>query len=81
MNKVFCPLGDCDGDSHIIGNDGGLRHMKHYLIPELIKIGWRRVDNPKRNYYPELDRTSASYRNETFSETDNNSDILRVIKL
>lgn len=80
MNKVFCPLGDCDGDQHVIGIDGGLRHMKHYLIPELIKLGYRRVDNPKRNYYPEYDRTSTSYRNENVEEVGS-SDILQVTKL
>lgn len=77
--RVNCPLGECSGDAHLIGSDGGLRHMKHYLIPDLLKQGWRRVDNPKRNYYPEYDKTSLSYKNEEFETLD--SDILPVTKL
>jgi hypothetical protein len=74
--KVSCPLGDCSGELHVISVDGGLRHIKHYLIPDLIKQGWRRVDNPKRSYYPEYDKTSSSYKNEEFETLD--SDILPV---
>ena len=76
---VSCPLGICLGDGHVISIDGGLRHTKHYLIPELIKQGWRRVDNPKRNYYPELDQTNPQYKNEEFEEVS--GDILKVTKL
>lgn len=70
----------CNGELHVIGADGGLRHMKSYLIPDLIKQGWRRVDNPKRSYYPEFDHTNPHYQNEEF-ETIENPDVLPVIKI
>ena len=80
MSKVFCPLGNCDGDLHIIGTDGGLRHVKHYLVPELLRLGWRRVDNPKRNYYAEFDKSSPRYKNEMVENVDE-TDFLQVTKI
>lgn len=76
---MHCPLGECDGELHLIALDGGLRHMKPYLIPDLLKQGWVRVDNPKRSYYPERDKTNPSYQNEEFTAQD--SDVLPVTKL
>lgn len=78
--KLTCPLGHCDGDVHMISIDGGLRHVKPYLAPELQRLGWRRVDNPKRNYYHEYDRANPSYSNEQIDGIDD-SDILSVTKL
>lgn len=46
----------------LIATDGGLRYMPAYLVADLLKKGWRRVDNPKRNYYAEFDQTSPFYR-------------------
>ena len=73
-----CPLGECSGESHVIGLDGGLRHMKPYMLPELQKLGWRKVDNPKRNFYPEYDSTNPNYSNESVLE---DSDSLPFIKI
>jgi hypothetical protein len=75
---MLCPLGECDGTPHMIGLDGSLRHTKPFMMPELQKLGWRKVDNPKRNYYPEYDSTNPSYQNETLVE---DSDSLPLIKL
>jgi len=48
--------------SHLIGLDGGLRHVPSTMVQELEKLGWQQVVNPKRTYYAEHDRTSISYR-------------------
>ena len=80
MNRLNCPLGVCSGDTHLIAPDGGLRHSKPYLVPELQRLGWRRVDNPKRNYYHEYDRANPSYKNEQVDGIED-SDILSVTKL
>ncbi len=42
--------------------DGGLWTGPERMIPELEKIGWRYVVNPKRNYYIEMDQTSPHYK-------------------
>ena len=46
---------------HMIGVDGGLRHIQSYLVEDLTKKGWRVIVNPKRTYYPEYDQLSPHY--------------------
>ena len=77
---MLCPLGQCSGELHTIGLDGGLRHMKPYLIPDLLKQGWVRVDNPKRSYYPERDTTNPNYQNESVDEKPSDN-FITVVKL
>ena len=51
------------GKTHIIGVDGGVRHIaSQSLITELERQGWRIVINPKRTYYAEYDTTHPSYK-------------------
>ncbi|MCL5071050.1 MAG: hypothetical protein M1308_09160 [Actinobacteria bacterium] len=64
---------------HLIGKDGGLRHIPPYLAPKLMAQGFRRVDNPKRTYYPEYDLTNPHYKKEIIDEEE--TDILLVTKL
>ena len=64
---------------HLIAPDGGLRHIKPYLVGDLLLQGWRRVDNPKRNYYPEYDQKNPSYNAKIEEVRDD--DILIVTKL
>ena len=56
MTVCQCPK------THLIGLDGGLRHIDSYMVPDLLKLGWHIVNFPKRNYFPEFDKASAAYR-------------------
>ena len=42
--------------------DGGLWTGPERMIPELEKIGWKYVVNPKRSYYYEYDQTNPNYK-------------------
>ena len=66
------------GKIHLIGLDGGLRLVASYLVPDLEKQGWRQVVNPKRNYYPEHDKTSPSYREQELIDLNEDTDLLVV---
>ena len=61
--------------------DGGLRCIPHYMVPDLEKLGWRVVMNPKRKWYPEFDRTAPSYKEQEVINIDEDSDTLEVEKL
>ena len=63
---------DC-GKAHLVGRDGGLRHLPSYLVSELEKQGFRQVLNPKRSYFPEFDQTHPSFKT---IEVEENPDIL-----
>jgi len=47
---------------YMIGVDGGLRIIPGYLSDGLKQQGWKIINNPKRTYYPEYDRTSPHYK-------------------
>ena len=69
------------GKIHLIGLDGGLRHVDSMLVPQLEKQGFRQVVNPKRTYFPEYDKTHPSYRDETIVDINEDTDILIVERL
>lgn len=54
----------------MVSVDGALKHMPPYLVGELQLRGWRRIDNPKRTYYPEYDQTLPSYKPEEKKGTE-----------
>ena len=58
--------------------DGSLWHGSSILIPELEKLGWRQVTNPKRTYYPEHDKTSPAYREQELIDVNEDTDLLVV---
>ncbi len=66
---------------HLLGPDGGLRHIESSTVAlELEKQGFRKVLNPKREYYPEFDKTHPSYKEqETINLSDN--DVLEVERI
>jgi hypothetical protein len=53
---------------HMIGTDGGLRIIPSYLANDMKERGWKIVNNPKRTYFPELDKTSPHYKPEETTE-------------
>lgn len=67
--------------THVIATDGGLRHVAGNTVNDLILRGWKVVVNPKRNYYPEYDRTHPSYRDEQLVDFNEDTDTLIVEKL
>lgn len=67
--------------THMIFIDGGLRHIKGHKVEEMILRGAKVVVNPKRNYYPEFDRTHPSYKDEQLVDFNEDTDTLIVEKL
>lgn len=53
---------DRNQPTYLIAVDGGLRTVPAYMVNDLLKQGWRKVDFPKRTYYPEFDKTSPHYK-------------------
>lgn len=53
---------DRNEPTYMIGLDGGLRKIPAYMVNELQKQGWRMVTNPRRQYFPEFDRTNPNYK-------------------
>lgn len=42
----------------MINTRGGLREVSSMMVEELKSQGWRQVVNPKRDYFPELDKST-----------------------
>lgn len=61
---------DRNAKVYMIGLDGGLRHIPAYMVNELQKQGWRIVQNPKRQYYPEFDRTNPNFKEQDEQEIE-----------
>ncbi len=70
-----------ENHAHLIKTDGSLWHGSSYLVPELEKQGWRKVVNPKRNYYPEFDQTHPSYKEQELINLNEDNNILEVEKI
>lgn len=61
---------DRNESTFIIGLDGGLRKVPAHMVNALQKQGWHIVVNPKRQYFPEYDRTSPHYKEPGSSEAE-----------
>ena len=81
MNKIWiCPIGnkpDCS-EFHMIGVDGGLKHIPAHLIQELEKKGFHQVVFPKRSYYYEMDKMHPSYRERERIGLEDTTELLEV---
>lgn len=65
--------------AHLIGPDGGLRHItQSKLIPELERLGFRQVVNPKRTWYAEFDKTHPSYQEQILLDPNEDTHLLQV---
>lgn len=64
--------------AHAIKTDGGLWHGPSAMIPELEKLGWHQVINPKRNYFFEYDTTHPSYKERERIGMEDNTEVLQV---
>ena len=65
----------------LVAPDGKVRYVPSYMKDELIAKGWRIVINPKREYYPELDKSLKSNTTPNVLENVEEGDILEVEKI
>jgi hypothetical protein len=65
----------------LLAPDGGVRYIPLYLKDDLLKKGWKVINNPKSEYYPAYDvslqgNVSGS---DTVEEEDNNFLEIKII--
>lgn len=62
----------------MVAPDGGVRYIPFYMRDQMLKQGWKVINNPKVEYYPEFDQTLQG--NTTISEIieEEESNLLEV---
>ena len=57
----------------MISIDGGVRYVPAYMREQLLKQGWKVINNPKAEYFPQFDRSiQGNVEGPDTIEEDNN---------
>lgn len=62
----------------MVGIDGGVKYVPYYMRDELIKKGWKIINNPKVEYFPEFDSTLQGYQTGEEEVNDGETNLLEV---
>lgn len=62
----------------MLAPDGGVRYIPLYMKEELLKKGWKIINNPKEEYYPQYDTTLQGYTTNAETVEEEDSNVLEV---
>ena len=62
----------------MLAPDGGVRYIPLYLRDGLLKQGWKVINNPKSEYYPQYDQSLQGFSENSDTADEKESNLLEV---